>query len=162
MLGYAAAQIQGSASAAASSHSYLAALGYTAGPLAVAVFVRTLLAGRHVAGPVIRLRWLVTQQVVAFVVVELLEHATTRIGPFATVTEASFVWGLLAQVFVATGIYLLLRAVVFVGERLAVRARVAWPDVEPIRNVHHCSLAWSAVPLSSLSRRGPPTSLPSL
>lgn len=100
---------------------------------------------------------LVVQQVVAFVGLDLVEHALMGTAPWSTVQTGRFWATLAAHAAVGALAWMVLRIATRVGRGLA---RRPGPDIvragaSPAVPVQRPGVAW-VVALSSLSRRGPP------
>lgn len=157
-LGYAGARLVGSTPTISGEHSYLGALLCLGIPFSLAVIARAVVAGTRTERAPIRFSTLAVAQVLCFAVIEVAEHASVGIDPAAAVREMSFVLGVLAQLAVAW----LVCAVVRVANRVAAkvarrRATVPSRRAQPALVADLCVARFS-VAMSSLSRRGPPSS----
>lgn len=160
-LGYQGAAFLGAAPVTAGGHGYLSSLVLVAAPFAFAALARTVLAGVRAELPPVRMRTLAAAQVGVFLAVELAEHLQAGLSPARTVTEPAVVLGLVAQVAVAAMLVLVLRSSQQAVAAVASARRRAAPPARsrpPVRPVPARGLVPLIVPVSSLSRRGPPLS----
>ena len=126
----------------------------------MAVLARAFLAGARAELPPVRLRSLACLQVVLFALIETFEHLHAGIGPVRSLTEASFVLGVAAQVAVAAALVSLVRWMRKAGELVAeARSRPSDRRRVLVRALCSCGVIAPQVVVWSLSRRGPPLSL---
>lgn len=156
-LGYAAAASLGVPAMPGGGHGYLTAVVLVGVPFAFAAAIRAFLAGLREQLPPVGWRTLALAQVSLFVAVELTEHLAAGVGPAETLAQPALLLGLVAQVGVAALLYLLVRSSHEAGAALATTRRrpvapVASPGWRPGRTASVAVI----VPVSSLSRRGPP------
>ena len=155
-LGYAAAAVLGVPAVPGGGHGYLTVVVLVGLPFAFAAAIRAFLTGLREQLPPVGWRTLALAQVSLFVVVELAEHQAAGFGPVATLAQPAVLLGVVAQVGVAALLYLMVRSSHEAGAAVATTQRraalVARPRWRPGRTV---SIAVT-VPVSSLSRRGPP------
>jgi hypothetical protein len=158
-LGYQAATALGASPAAAGAHGYLGALVLVGTPFAFTAVARSLLAGyRNELRPV---RWstLAAAQVALFVGVELVEHVHAGLSPAQTLAEPAVLLGLVAQLAVAAVLTLVAGSSHEAAAAFAVRRhRVAVAPKVPLWCPAPGTPVPAVVPVSSLSRRGPPRS----
>lgn len=159
-LGYQAAAALGATPVPASAHGYLGAVLLVAAPFAFAAVARSLLAGYRDELPPVRWSTLAGAQVALFLAVELAEHAAAGLSPAGTLAEPAVLLGLVAQVVVAALLVLVTRSTHEVAAAVAASRRCRLPlrpPARPWRTVHGAPVP-AVVPVSSLSRRGPPVS----
>ncbi len=161
-LGYQGASALGSTPVAVGGHGYLSALLLIGAPFAFAALARSLLAGFRDELPPVRWSTLAGAQVSLFLAVELAEHMAAGLSPAQTLAQPAVVLGLLAQLAVAGVLALILRSSHEAGAAVAaVRRRRRTVLRRPVApRWRHLSPAAvpAVVPVSSLSRRGPPLS----
>ena len=156
-LGYSTAAFAGSAPLIEGEHGYLDLMFRLAVPFTLVVLARAFLSGARDELPPVRLPPLAAQQVALFVAIEVVEHALNGIGPARTLTEASLLLGVVAQVLVAAGLVALVGWMRRAGELVAAvgrgghgrRSMAPWA-------LRACSVVSPGVVVWSLSRRGPP------
>jgi len=108
----------------------------------------------------VRLPALAAQQVALFVAIEVAEHALSGIGPARTLTEASLLIGVVAQVLVAAGLVALVGWMRRAGELIAAVGRgELGRRPTSLRALRSCGVVAPGVVVWSLSRRGPPVRL---
>lgn len=164
MLGYWAASASGSAPSLTTGHGYLGDLRTLAVPFTAAAALRVFASGTRCEALPVRLGPLATMQVLLYVAVELAEHVGAGISAATALTEPSMLFGALAQLLIASSLWLGLRLVHRAGEAIsAARARLHVRRARPARWVIS-TVAWGTpvVDAGSLSRRGPPVLLSSL
>ena len=156
-LGYAAASLLG-APPVAGGHGYLTVVVLVGVPFAFAAAIRAFLAGLRYELPPVGWPALASGQVALFVAVELAEHGAAGLGPVETLAQPAVLLGLVAQVGVAALLHLMVRSSRQAGAALATARRR-----RPTPLLRHCWRSGRAaasvaviVPVSSLSRRGPP------
>jgi len=155
LLGYAAAQAQGETPSLAGGHGYVHGLLVLAVPLSLAALARVGLSGARGERLPLGFSSLAAQQIVAYVALEVLEHATAGIDPLTSLREPTMLWGIVGQLLVAAGVALVARGV-------AAATGLVRPRRCPVtgRPTSWRVPVWAAVatvvPVSSLSRRGPP------
>lgn len=162
LLGYAAVRAQGLEPSLETGHTYMHGLGALAAPLTLAALFRIGVSGARRERLPVGFVGLALQQVLAYVVVEVVEHAAAGIGPTASLHEPTMLWGIVAQLTVAAVVSLLARGVHGVTRRLVGRRATnlrpvrapQWSVPTVVRSSAACEVA-----LSSLSRRGPPLRL---
>jgi hypothetical protein len=158
-LGYQAATAIGASPAAAGAHGYLGALVLVGAPFAFAAVARSLLAGyRDELRPV---RWstLAGAQATLFLAVEMVEHLHAGLSPAQTLAEPAVVLGLVAQLAVAAVLTLVAGSSHEAAAAFAARRRrVPTPPKPRLWLVAPGVPTPAVVPVSSLSRRGPPRS----
>lgn len=157
-MAYGAARAQGSLPSLVGGHGSVHILLLLAVPFALAMVVRVAVGARRGEPLPVRLGWLAVQQVVAYVALELVEHGAAGIGPAAALRESTVLWGIAAQLALALLMTTLARGVRVAVQRLSSRSAVRLqprprPRVLPGPTAGPVLLA---VPVSSLSRRGPP------
>jgi hypothetical protein len=156
-LGYAAAASLGVPPVPGGRHGYLTVVVLVAVPFAFAAAIRAFLAGLREQLPPVGWRPLALTQVSLFLAVELAEHWAAGLTPAETLAQPAVLLGLLAQVWVAALLYLILRGSHDAGAALATtQLRPAAPEVRPSWHPGQTASVAVAVPVSSLSRRGPP------
>ncbi|MFO7280144.1 MAG: hypothetical protein C0P77_007030 [Thermoanaerobacterales bacterium] len=155
-LGYQAATALGRAPVPG-GHDYLGGLALVGAPFAFAAVARSLVAGLRDELPTVRWSTLAGAQVALFLAVELTEHAAAGLTPVATLAEPAVLLGLAAQLAVAAALVRLVRTSHEVGAALAAARRrgAPAPVARPVPGGGAVPLPL-AVPVSSLSRRGPP------
>jgi hypothetical protein len=154
-LGYAAASLLG-ASPVAGGHRYLTVVVVVGVPFAFAAAIRGFLAGLRDEQPPVGWPALASAQVTLFVAVELAEQGAADLGPAQALAQPAVLLGLVAQVGVAVLLHLIVRTSHQAGAALATaRRRRPTPLVRHGRSGRAASVA-VIVPVSSLSRRGPP------
>jgi hypothetical protein len=158
-LAYTGAATLGSPAVTAGDHGYLVTLALVGAPFAFAAIARSLLAGLRDETPTVRWTTLAGAQAGLYAAVETAEHLRAGLSPVEVATQPAVLLGLAAQVAVAALVAAILRTSHEAGATLAARrrrrpaapraARRTWSpgglDLEP-----------ALVPVSSLSRRGPP------
>lgn len=155
-LGYAAASLLG-ATPGAAGHGYLTVVVLVGVPFAFAAAIRGFLAGLRDELPPVGWRVLALAQLTLFVAVELAEHGTTGLGPAETLAQPAVLLGLVAQVAVAALLHLMVRSSHQAGAALATaRRRPPTPVVRASWRPRRAASVAVIVPVSSLSRRGPP------
>lgn len=163
-LGYWATGASGWTPSLTTGHGYLGDLTALAVPFTAAVLLRAFASGTRRQALPVRVGPLAVMQVLLYVAVELAEHLGAGMSPARALAEPSMLFGALAQLVIAAGLWLALRLVHRAGEAVsATRARPRVRRVLPSRWVSSTP-AW-ATPIvdgGSLSRRGPPRLLPSL
>jgi hypothetical protein len=156
-LGYATASLLGAPATPGGGHGYLRAAALVGVPFAFAAAIRAFLAGLHEHLPPVGWRALALVQVSLFVAVELAEHLAAGVNPAATLVQPPVLLGLVAQVGVAALLYLIVRSSHDAGAALATTWRRPVASVErPGRRRGRTASVAVIVPVSSLSRRGPP------
>lgn len=161
LLGYWASEVVGSTPSINGEHGYLGVLLCIGLPFALAVLLRSVLAGTRAERPPIRPSTLVLAQVVAYAAIEITEHAWAGIEPASSVREASFVLGVLAQLTVAWIACALIRLANRVGATAGRRRRTSVEVPAPCASLPvGTRIPRFAVAVSSLSRRGPPRAQP--
>lgn len=157
-LGYAGASALGAPPVPAGGHGYLFTLVLVGAPLAFAAAARHVLAALRDELPPVRWRTLAMAQVVLFAAVELVEHARAGLTPLQALAEPSVLLGLAAQLAVATAVVAILRTSGRAAAALVTgrRRSVAHPAPRPVRRPARVVLRPIPVPVTSLSRRGPP------
>ena len=158
-LGYAGASALGSPPVAADGHGYLLTLLLVGAPFAFAAAARHLVAAFRDEMPPVRWSTLAGAQAALFVAIEVAEHAHAGLSVGQTITQPAVLLGLVAQIVVAGVVTAILhtsgRAAVAVAA--ARRPRVTHPAPRPTWRPRGVLIAVPAiVPVSSLSRRGPP------
>jgi hypothetical protein len=156
-LGYTAAALLGMPAVPGGAHGYLTVVVLASAPFACAALIRAFLAGLREQLPPVGWRTLAFAQVSLFVAVELAEHGAVGLGPVETLAQPAVLLGLVAQVWVAALLYLIVRTSHEAGGAVATTRRrpaalVARPSWRPCRAASVAVI----VPVSSLSRRGPP------
>jgi hypothetical protein len=155
-LGYAAASLVG-APPVSGRHGYLTVVVLVGVLFAFAAAIRGFLAGLRDELPPVGWPALASAQVTLFVAVELVEQGAAGLGPAETLAQPAVLLGLVAQVGVAALLSLIVRSSRQAGAALATARRRS-----PTSLVTH---GWRSrraapvpviVPVSSLSRRGPP------
>jgi hypothetical protein len=155
-LGYAAASLLG-APPVAGGHGYLTVVVLVGVPFAFAAAIRAFLAGLRDELPPVGWPALASAQVTLFVAVELAEHGAAGLGPAETFAQPAVVLGLVAQVGVAALLHLMVRSSRQAGAALATaRRRRPTPLVRHGWRPGRAASVAAIVPVSSLSRRGPP------
>jgi hypothetical protein len=155
-LGYAAASLLG-APPVAGGHGYLTVVVLVGVPFAFAAAIRAFLAGLRDELPPVGWPALASAQVTLFVAVELAEHGAAGLGPAETFAQPAVVLGLVAQVGVAALLHLMVRSSRQAGAALATaRRRRPTPLVRHGWRPGRAPSVAAIVPVSSLSRRGPP------
>jgi hypothetical protein len=158
-LGYAGASALGSPAAAAGGHGYLLTLLLVGAPFAFAAAARHLLAALRDELPPVRWSTLAAAQVALFIAVELAEHVHAGLSVGETLSQPAVLLGLAGQLAVAGAVAAILHtsgraAVALAASR---RRRVVHPAPRPAWRPARLLVAEPAiVPVSSLSRRGPP------
>lgn len=158
-LGYQGASALGAPPVAAGGHGYLGALVLIGTPFAFAALARSLLAGYRGELPPVRWSTLAAAQLALFGLVELGEHLHAGLSPAETLAQPAVLLGLAAQLVVAGLVVLILRS--------SHEAAAAVAAARSRRSTHPRITAGSwgtplwaplpaTVPVSSLSRRGPP------
>jgi hypothetical protein len=161
-LGYQGASALGATPVAAGGHGYLSALLLVGAPFAFAALARSLLAGFRDELPPVRWSTLAGAQVSLFLAVELAEHMAAGLSPAQTLAEPAVLLGLVAQLVVAAALVLILRSTHEVAAAVAAVRRRRRPEqrrpTAPTWRTLPRTVATAVVPVSSLSRRGPPLS----
>lgn len=137
-------------------HSHLPLLGVAAIPAAAAALVWAVMAGRHGRRPDLRLLPVVASQSVAFVVLELVEHAAAQTGVGGALAEPGLWCGLLAQVLVAWGAIGLCRVGARIGAALGRRTQLVIAGRPPLAPLPTSRWDQRRPLASPASRRGPP------
>jgi hypothetical protein len=157
-LGYQAAAALGAPSVIAGGHDYVVAVVLIAAPFAVAATARSALAGLRDELPPVSLRTLLGGQAALFAAVELGEHVTAGLSPPETLAQPAVLLGLIAQLLVAALLVAVLAtsrraaAVVAAGRRRPVARRPVWRPTA----AGPAAIVPAVVPVTTLSRRGPP------
>jgi hypothetical protein len=156
VLGYWLAGLWGAAPSLTSGHGYLEWLLLLAVPFSVAVLARAFVGGARAGVAPVRFGLLAGAQIVLFVVVEVGEHAAAGIGPSVALPEASLLLGVLGQLVVGGLLSVIVRGAHRAGEFVAASrhrpARLPTRSWLPVAS----HVRKQAVPLSSLTERGPP------
>lgn len=156
-LGYSAAAVAGSTPLIDGDHGYLTVMFRLAVPFTLLVLARAFLSGARDELPPVRLPALAAQQAALFVAIEVAEHALSGIGPARTLTEASLLLGVVAQVLVAAGLVALVGWMRRAGELVAAVGRTEpGPRPTSLWALRACCVVSPGVVVWSLSRRGPP------
>ena len=159
LIGYAVVRAQGGVPSLNTGHGYLHTLGMLAVPFTAAALLRIGVSGARGERLPVSFTRLAVQQVLAYMAVELVEHAAAGISPSVSLRESTMIWGIAAQVAVAAAVSLVVRGVSRAGRRLVLRGRVGWLSIISAPARHDQPAAGAVTPsvaLSSLSRRGPP------
>lgn len=157
-LGYSAAALVGSTPSVEGGHGYLTVMFRLAVPFTLAVLARGFLSGARAELPPVRFGALAGQQVALFVLIELFEHLRAGIWPAQSLTEASFVLGIAAQLAVAAALVWLVGWMRRAGELVAGRRVGSLRRRVSVRVLRSCGVVAPQVVVWSLSRRGPPLS----
>lgn len=163
VLGYRMTEGLGGALSVSTGHGYLGQLGVLAVPLTLAVVARAFVAGTRGEPLPVRFGVLATQQVLLFLAIEVLEHATVGITPASSLGEISLIVGSATQVTIAAAFCWFVRLVSRVGAAVAGSSatrpthRTSVPRCQPTRRSHPAM----TIDLAAVSRRGPPGSLTS-
>ena len=158
-LGYTGAAALGSPAVTAGGHGYLLTLLLVGAPFAFAASARNLLAGLRDELPPVRWATLAGAQVALFAAVELAEHLHAGLSPAAIATQPAVLLGLAAQLVIAAAVVAILRTSHQAAAAIAAaRRRPAALPRAPRRTGRPSALVVepALVPVSSLSRRGPP------
>lgn len=162
-LGYQAATLAGATPPAGGGHGYLATLLLVGAPVAAAALARSVLAGWRDELPPVRWATLAGAQTTLFLGVEVVEHARLGLSPAEALTEPAVALGALAQLLVAALLVLVVRSSHEAAAAVAAARRRPPGPGRPApswRPSPRCP-APGCVPVSSLSRRGPPLVLTS-
>ena len=155
-LGYQAATALGRAPVPG-DHGYLGGVALVAAPFAFAAVARSLLAGLRDELPPVRWSTLAGAQVALFLTAEVAEHAAAGLAPAATLAEPAVLLGLAAQLAVAALLVRIVRTTHEVGTALAAARRAGRTATGARPGPATRAVPRPAtVPVSSLSRRGPP------
>jgi hypothetical protein len=158
-LGYQGASALGAPPVTAGGHGYLSALVLIGAPFAFAALARSLLAGFRGELPPVRWTTLAGAQVALFALVELGEHVHAGLSPAQTLAQPAVLLGLAAQILVAGLVVLILRssheAAAAVAAARSRRGARRWATTRTWAAPRPVPLPVT-VPVSSLSRRGPP------
>jgi hypothetical protein len=155
--GYTAAASLGAPPVPGGGDGYLTAVVMVGVPFAFAAAIREFLAGLREQLPPVGWRTLALAQVGLFVAVELAEHRAAGLGPAESLARPAVLLGLVAQVGVAALLCLIVRTSHGAGAGLATTGRrPAAPLARPGWRLALTASIAVIVPVSSLSRRGPP------
>jgi len=159
-LGYAGAAALGSPAVAAGGHGYLLTLLLVGAPFAFAAVARNLLAGLRDELPPVRWATLAGAQVALFAAIEVAEHLHAGLSLPQTVAQPAVLLGLTGQLAVAAVVVAILRSSHRAAAAVAAsrRRRTLFPASPPAWRPRVLVLEPALVPVSSLSRRGPPRS----
>lgn len=127
-------------------------------PLALASIIFAVSDGASGRSPRLRPGVLLAQQIAAFLVVDMLEHGVAGESPASALTSRAFWVALIAHIAAAGILWACLRASFCAGSVLVARARAGiTPNRPPLdQRIGRRAPALRGLPLSSLSRRGPP------